>query len=924
MAVATATVRPARAGEVEDELTFASGLIERGFPDYAERVLGDLLARYPDRAEAARRVQAELHMAQRDFAAAEDIVRTFPADTAEGRAVRVKLANAYYLVQETDKAKALYDEFFAVYRDQPPTDPELLRFYRDAAWRFGLMLELAGDFEGAARNMDRVLGSGPEPELRRQVQEKKAGLLLRQAEGASAAAGKKILAEVEALGDDMQFGGPYWVTRGALVKARARLAAGHTDAALELLDEQKRTARSLDRSFEEAGASPDQSPLAGWHFVRGLIHQAMGEAQAAEAKTDQEKQAAKQTLAVALNEYARVLKNYGGSPYATDAMVESTAVEEALIQLGAQIVRREAAPQLGAGQADQLFRAADAFLKEEKYTQAVDAYLKVLNKMPESGAAPKALGNLARAYASAGDLLMVQTVAGYLAERFAGRDDAARASLLLASYLRQADQVPAAIDVYRLVGRYFPDHEKAPAALHTVALSDRKAGRRTEALATLNEIVVRYPKSEFYLDALTVLGSEHRQAGDYAKALEAWSALAEAAPEGRRKAAALMFEADALFRLGETTRALSIYADLAKTLDPSRADNPYYGDDKDREEVTTLWEQADLQVGYCLAELGGDADAVAANLGKAVKVYQGFAARHPGSPRAAKAMAAQGGVLLRMDRVDEAAAVFDQLSRDYPDTPEGKNSLFTLASTAVQVGNLEVARDAVKRMADDASAYGADMLAAVGQIMLTNNLYDEALAVYEHVRRNTDDATLQEYALFGMGKSQYQRGAYREAIEALDALLALNDRTALFYEAKFLLGRARRETGDYDGALAALTDVFKFTRDPKMKRQADLELALLQEQQGRNDAAYASYLRIALHPDPTADPEVAALVERGMLRAMALGMELGAYEDVLLLCDRFLSFFEQSENLDQVRQARREAGLEQARRGPATAAATGP
>lgn len=914
----------APADMVDDEFTLVSGLTELGFPDYAEKVLDRVLAAHPDREDDARHVQAELLMAQRDFEAAEKIVKTFPADSPEGRAVRVQLANAYYLAQETAKAKALYDEFFAVYKNRPPSDPDLLRFYRDAAWRFGLMLEMAEDFKGAALNMDRVLDSDPEPELRRQVQEKKAGLLLRQAEGAGASARKKLLAEVEKLADDIQFGGPYWVLKSELLRAQARFAQGDTPGALTILEDQQKAVRSLDKSFREAGVSLDQSPKAGWHYVRGRIHQVLGTDQAEKAKSAVQKDEAKKTLAVALNDYARILRDYGNSPYATDAMVDSAEVEDRLIDLGARIVRSSPEPQVAAGRADQFFRVADALFKEEKYEQAVEEYLKVLNRMPESGAAPRALGNLAKAYHSLGDLLMTRAVAGYLAERFAGRDEAARASLVLASFLRRQDEVPTAIEVYRLVGGNFPDHEKAPAALHTVALYDRKAGRRPEALATLNAIAERYPKSEFYFDALTVLGTEHRQAGNFEEALAAWSTLAKAAPEGRRKASAAMFQADALIRLDRPAEALGVYAGLAKNLDPTDANNPYYDREEDREAVTTLWEQADLQVGYTLGLPGGTDQDVAANLDKAAQVYRGFAGRHPDSSRIPKALAALGGVLLRMDRIDEAAVVFEQLAKEYPKTPEGRNSLFTLASTALRVGQLDVARDAVQRMTDDASAYGADMLVAVGQIMLTNSLYEEAHAVYEHVRENTDDETLREYALFGLGKSLYHLGDYPAAVEALDALLALNDRTALFYEAKFLLGRAHREAGQYDQAIAALTDVFKFTRDPRMKRQADLELAQIQEQQGRKDAAYASYLRIALHPDPTVDADVAAMVEQAMVRAMALGMEQEVYEDVLLLCDRFLEFFEDSEQLDTVRQTRREAGLEQARRGTVPADASAP
>ena len=70
-------------------------------------------------------------------------------------------------------------------------------------------------------------------------------------------------------------------------------------------------------------------------------------------------------------------------------------------------------------------KLADGYFREGAHDKAIAEYLKVLNDYPETDQSQAALGSLAQSYAAKDDLLMVKMVSGYLAERFAGKQDAA-------------------------------------------------------------------------------------------------------------------------------------------------------------------------------------------------------------------------------------------------------------------------------------------------------------------------------------------------------------------------------------------------------------------------------------------------------------------------------------------------------------------
>ncbi len=905
---------PARADEVDDEFRFASALIERGFPDFARKVLANVLREHPDREQGASLVRAQLLMANRQFAEAEEVIRSIDGSSSAGRRIRLILARYYYKGGDIEKAKSLYEDFFAQFQ-AIPKDPGLLMVYLDAAFKFAQMLALAGDYEGAIGYLDRALKGGPEQEKQRLIEELQARYHLRAAENSEGSGRSRHLAAVEEIAGDIEFGGPFWVARGALLRADVARVAGRPDEALEMLENQRKIFSQYERSLEEEGAPVSDSPKAGYYFSRARANEDKGDALLPGAvRNPDHGETAKRTFALALNDYARVLKKYPNCSYASDAVIRFGEVSEKIIELGGKIVPKKSITDSQSIQPDRLFAQADQKFKAERHEEAARAYLEVLNKHPDTSASPRVLSNLGKSYLQLDDLLMARVVYDYLSERYAGDPAAAQASLILASYFRKHDKLPLAYQSYKLFAARFPAHPKAAQVLYTVAVQAGRDGEAGEAARLYGALTRMYPGSEYFLKALRALGWDAYKLGQYERALEKFVLYAEEAPEGYHKANAALVAADCQLRLEDNAGAFRRFGALAEVLDPALPENPYYVDDETREKVSLLYEQAMFQKALALSRIIDPPEKVPAYLAKSIEMYDEFVRDWPTSQFAPKALASKGVVLLQLDRLDEATGTFEQLAGKYPDTAEGKNSLYQLVEAAVKIDNLDVARDAVERIAADPAAYGIDTFARIGELMLSNSLYEQAISAYEKLLNAAGESGLKERAYFGLGKSLLEKGDCGRAAENLQALLALNRRTGFFFDANLYLARALKQCGSHDEALDALREIFTLDSDRVRLRKANVELAGIQAAQGRAADAYATYLRMVLTTeDPARPPELVDINRSAALAAIELGMKMADYETVIFLADRFQGHWGKDEAIASVREVKNQALLERSK-----------
>ena len=893
-----------RADDLDNDFTFASGLIQLGFPDYADKVVQQVLRLHPDQKDRAKLIQAEILISRRKFADAQELVKTMGADNPKAQAISLALAKGYYAAGDMDKAKQLYNNFFKQYEGRTPSDPDLLRFYQDSAYQFGQMLEQAGDKPGAIKAFGLILSTKPDKEVARRLMAKQADLDVQLAAGGSLDQQDKYLSDAKKLCDTIQWGGvDIWFGQSIITAAHIEIVKGKKDAAQKLLRDNMEILKGIDQLLVEQNLPLSESPMAGARYLLGDLfkEQADGLSKNKDKQTE-----AMEAYVSALTEYYNVFAKYAESEWAPQAGLKAQQVKDIL----EGVYKKKVKVDLGTFQskaAASQFHLADNLYRQKKYKEAVEEYLKILNQFPETESSPAALTSLALCYANLQDKLMVKMVCNYIGERFAGKDPAAIALMTVGKlYLDNKDE-PMYTLVYDTYLKYFPKHERAAGVLFTLAGLRRQAGDTVGAEKLYDRIAKNYPKDQFYPKALNQMAWGRFLATNYAGAIQYFINYVQVAQPSPDKAQAQFALADCYRMTGKLAEAMAGYEQLIQWLAPK--ENPFSTSAADAKKNADVLENAAFQRCYCLGKLKEPAASVPDYRDKAIKGYDQFIAMFPQSKLASRALSGKGTIQLELGKFDIAAKTFDELAAKYPDSEEGKSALFALVRSAMEIKQYDQAKSAFEKMVGNEGKYSPDQFARIGQMMLDAKLYPQAVEAFKRViGSSTQDKNLLEMSYFGMGRALFEQKKYEDAIKSLEDLMEKYPRSGLFYEAKFTLGSAYREVNRLDDATLALGDVFRYADKPQLINKASFDLGMIQEQQGQKQQALASFLRVALLADPN-DPELRPIIEQSLVEAIKLGMDMERYQDVSDCCDQYLKLFPSSDKIETIRKYRGDAKL---------------
>lgn len=907
MAAATA-----RAQSVDQDFEFAQRLIERGFPDFANKLMQQVAAKHPDQAGRAKLVKAEGLISQRKFAEAEAVISELPAGDPKADAIRLALGRGYFRVGDMDRARAIYKGFFDQFKT-PPSDPDLLKAYRDAAYQFAQMLQQAGDLAGAAEALGRIIATKPGREIERSLMAEQAQMLVDQAVKSSGAERTQLLDRAAKICGEIQWGGvDLWFGHSIITLANIELAKGNRARAQELITKQYRDIlREIDKLIEEQNLSRALNPNAGARFLLGQMYEQDAEAAARDpAKKDEVIQA----LGRALNEYFNVFVKYGDSDWGPRAGIKANEVKARLESMG-KTVNVDLGAHAEQAAATQM-RLADNLFREKKFAEAAVEYLRVANAYPTADAAARALGFATQSYLELGDKLFARMVIQHIAERYSGRPAGATALLAAATTANNKKDSEFATEIYEAYLKGFPQHERAGMILFFLGNERRKAGDNEGANYYFQRIVDNYPKDQYYPQALRLIARSYYDLGDFEKAAAAYAKLVNDVPPSPERAAAQFSLADCYVRLQQWPKAAAELKTLIDWLTPTN--NPYASTDADRERNRALLERAFFQRANVIARITAPADRVQQLRSAALQLYEQFLSQFPKSELAPKALMGLGQMQLALGQTDAAAQTFDRLAREYPQSEEGKNALFSLARSAMEIGQIEQARQAFRKMAQTPDRFSPDEFARIGQLMIDAKLYDEALEAFRIAAENpqilaTKDTpasrAILERALFGVGSANFARGNYEEAVKALERLLQEYPRSGLFFEARFMLGEAYAALGNFLAASQSLSDIFRFANDPIQINRASMKLAEVQLRANDKAGALASYQRVALLSDPSKQ-EQRPFIQEALLKSVPLAMEIGRFKDAVESCDQFLQLFPTSDKVSDVRRMRAEAALQ--------------
>lgn len=893
---------PVLADEVDDEFRFATGLIEYGFPDLAGKVIARLEQDHPDAIKRIQVARAEILIAQRKFKEVEAVLAKMPPNDPKTQAISLALANKYNALGQIDKAQPLYDEFFKQFRGKVPTDPDLLRFYQESAYRMVQMLETAGDFKGAIESYALLLKTNPPKDVQRRVQIELAELYLKVARSTSnPEEKKKALGQAWKICEKIQWEYDLWFGRSIPIMANVKVLQGDRTGAQKLLKDYMKDLAQIDTMLKEADVPRSLSPMAHARYLLGDLY--MQDARPFIQQKNKEK--ATPLLAAALKEYINVFRKYPDSDWGPEANVKATEIQKTLAQLGVnvRINDRNLPQQTGVNRS--AFKAAHNLYFQKKYQDAINGFVRVLNTYPESEPSVEALGVMLLCYGELGDKLGVKMVSSYLAERFSKSDTAAMNILRIAKLFVDKGDTEMYYGLYDLYLDHFTAHDKADLIVWTLSGLAGKNGDQKRSDAYAQRLIDDFPNSQYRSKALSKSAFLDYKAGKYEGALPALRQYVEADQPGYTKAQAQFFIGNTLKELDRHDEALKEYSTLVKWLAPE-TNNPFRGT-LDEEKVLELLRQARFFMAYSLSQIPGDPAQVKPLREKAVEVLDGYVADFPDSELAPKALRLKGGILLELGQDELAGQTFDQLSKTYPDTEEGKNAFFYVVDSFIELGKLDKAKTAFASMMKNAGLYTPDQFTRIGESMLAREFYAEAEQAYDQaLKSGSDDRAVQERALFGLGRARAKLGKFEIAAEPLEKFKEAFPSSAFYYDVRFALGEVYRELGRPADAVIELADVFRYSKDGVQQNRASLEYARVAATTDDKSDGLAAYIRVSLLGNPD-DAALRPLIKTALLEGIDLAVEMERWDDVIDQADQFNDQFADSEEIQKVRDIRRDA-----------------
>jgi tetratricopeptide (TPR) repeat protein len=898
-----------RADDLDDDFRFASGLVDLGFPDFAEQIVNEILEKHPNMKARATLIKVQSLVVARKYEDAAKLIDALPAGE-DREAIRLELGTAYYRIGELEKAKKIFSDFFGRFKTAPQ-DPVQARSYADAAYMVSQMLQKAGDRAGAVEYLDKVLSTNPEKPIACALKVEAANLLIdmaRKGEGDKA----KNLERADKLARDATWIGPSVTLGQAVVSmANVRLLRGDKAGALKLIDQEyKSMLREIDKILE-ADRHLEESPVARVRFMKAQ----MLEDDARAFKGSKEETVKK--LIAALQEYANVFVKYGKSDVGPDAALKTNDLKAELQskygkKVGIAIPREllELAVETQLNLAAELYRG-------KKWEDAIREYLRVMNSYPEAPASVRAFGPLLGAYGEMNDTLMVEAVSDYMAERFTGNNLAGDVLMSVGrQYVEQSNDVMYTY-VWENYLNGFPKHPRAGTVAYNLAVLKRKAGRDDMARSYFELVVKNFTNDAYYPRSLAALASIDYRASNFVAAIEGYRRVVQESVPSPDKADAQFRLADSLYRSKRYAEAAAEFEALVGWLSPPA--NPYTppGDKAAADRNRQLLENGMLMAADSLVRVTEPADAVAAARETALARFDRLIKAYPNHKTLVpKAINGRGRVLLAQGKTEEASKAFEELANKHPDSEEGKDSLATLVRSALEVKKFEVAKGAMDKMLAESQRYRPNQFVTIGQLFLDSGYPEEASRVFAQALKPglTDDRKILEPALFGAAQGYAGAKKHDEAVKTLQDLLKRYPNSGYFFEAEMMLADAFTQLNKLDEAVASLNTIFlqgatasvdKQTRIV-MNAKAQMALATVQIKQKKPREAMASYLRV-FEVNDVRNEGVRPLMVEANLEAIRLAQQLGMWTQVLEFCDSFEKTFPRHEKLEEVRKARTEA-----------------
>jgi TolA-binding protein len=612
----------------------------------------------------------------------------------------------------------------------------------------------------------------------------------------------------------------------------------------------------------------------------------------------------------ALTEFYNVFAGYPGSEWSTTAGEKVTQLKDRLKALTGKEVTIEAKQGGKEKIARVVIKEGHNLFSRKEYAKASEQYLKALNDYPEGEESIGALANLMECDVYLKDMRSVKMTAYYIAERFAANPLAAQGFLRVGRLFFEEANREMYQFIYEQYLAAFPEHVSAPDILFMLGEQRWKVQDYEGAVGYYKRLAQRYGKTPRFLQAVNRIGWAYYLSGNFASAIEGFSAYLAEAQAGPEKAQAKLCLADSYRQLGDSTNAYAHYQELTGWL--GNKGGPYSVSIDAQRKNEEIHQQAVFFTAHCRTLMAPQGEAGMAIRKEAVDLFRKFVDEFPGSELAPTALSSMGAVLMGDGKAAEAAAVFDELALKYPKSDAGQNAKLAMIRSLIEINQPAKAREVLGDMVRDEGKIPADQFLRAGLLFEEKGDNESAiLALGKTLAKYTAtpaqaNGDNEQRALLVLGRAQSSLKKFPDAVETLKRLVEKYPKSALFYEARFLLGNAYKEIGKPDEAMSILRDVFQRATDQKLITRATIELAALQKNMGDQNGALASYQRIVLLGKKE-DAQIRPYYRLALHESIRLFKDESKWDDVIENADRFSSEFPTGEGVAEVRKWRSEA-----------------
>lgn len=851
---AVETIPAAEKAKMDDECAFIKALIEANMPDLASMVIAKAKEKWPVMSARLEVLEQEGDLRLGHFDKVQGVLAKKKKGSPEYWALSIAMANAYYARQKLPECRKLYGEFF---KAVPTPTKELMDFYEEAAYTWIQILRAEKKFDQAISVYDGLLKLPLKDDRWATFGVEEAELCLQLASTEKDARKREAYIKKASLRADRLLWMSDLIVRfgqAVALKAHSEMARGNVARAQELVNEYlpqlkdiHEQLKSLDPDGTEGMIRLSPMPNCRYLLAEMLWNEVQRELKEPKPNDDKikdllfgAKSGAKRNGSGAFNHAINVFVKYPESSWAATA----GELSETIRKFVKDRYKKDIKTNVTAAQIDNVrkmqFKTANAAYREARWKDAIKAFHEVLSQYPETENSVKAVAHLAECYfeawretrdakEKAGLRLDCDAVEGYFAERFSGvnpkwarevGDDVLR----LAGREMSTGSRAQSQRLYDTYFRLYPTHYQAAQMAMSLGGAAFKAEDYDQALHYFDTVIGQYSNSTYRVQALQMMSACYGKEGDTAKQIDylkqylaaakmvtdrvnarlslamlernrgmelyqdaETNAVAAAAAEVRKEAAVSVLSAVKDFRLVVKDSAAGIESPLTSS--------------DDRKKLATMREQAQFLEGDTWQRLKhpiGKMDEKAF-MAQAAKCYNSYMEASPRGKYAPRALVMLGTVHSASGDMAKSKEAFARLAKEFPRTPEAKNSVPLFAKALMDMGRKAEAVEQYEQMAKTSGNYTPKQFLDAGDALVDSKAYDTAQMIYQKAadvsKGTANEAYVAACAQIGEAKALFGAGRNAEAHEALDKFIEGNPRSPLVVDAYLLLARVASEEG---------------------------------------------------------------------------------------------------------------------------------